>query len=339
MAKVTNQSIPATDSYYSVAGEAVFFGEQYRSSLKPSTTKKGFPPSKGYVSKTLKGRRPPTRQKRIKGLWYDPTFLPYPFNPDTIPDVQLNSNLGNRTTWRVLFRKIANLWNSLSRPEKQCWFQMAQDEGDKCSYYDFFQRHQLNYWKQNGALDLTTCSPCPSPEIEYTTQSMQTLQQQTLSLIPGALGPFKWDIIEGAGQISAVSGPSIVYTAPGSNPGCAYNPTIQVTDACGRRVTLKLAVSAYNPRFAYARPNLERCGVTRTLDLCACMCGYNAYDCYDLPTGYYAHYWCAGAEYWCLPQQAGGPCFFPPNCVDPLDLRTQGMKDLGCCPAGTLELD
>jgi len=62
--------------------------------------------------------------------------------------------------------------------------------------------------------------------------------------------PYSWAIISGGGSLSITKGDSTVYTAPATNPNCASNPTIQVTDYCGNTATLQIAVNAYDPEFA-----------------------------------------------------------------------------------------
>jgi len=62
----------------------------------------------------------------------------------------------------------------------------------------------------------------------------------------GGMGPYTWIKASGGGSLSGGSGTSVAYTAPSSNQNCANNPTIRLTDSCGRTNDLKLAVNASN---------------------------------------------------------------------------------------------
>jgi hypothetical protein len=95
-----------------------------------------------------------------------------------------------------------------------------------------------------------SCANCTAtPSIGYTTQQMSVNGTQNLNADGGGGGPYTWSIISGGGTLSktvTANNEMTVYTAPSSNPGCAYNPTIQVKDYCGHTKTLKLAVNAFS---------------------------------------------------------------------------------------------
>lgn len=90
------------------------------------------------------------------------------------------------------------------------------------------------------------CAINPEVEIHYDSLIMGCSEIQTLSLNPDAVGcaPYAWSI-EGGGELSSYEGESVDYTAPETNPGCASNPSITVTDACGNTSTVHLAINCY----------------------------------------------------------------------------------------------
>ena len=82
--------------------------------------------------------------------------------------------------------------------------------------------------------------------IVYTSQQMTVNQQQTLEASGMQSDEcYSWAITSGGGSLSALTGKSVVYTAPATNANCVNNPTIQLS--CGGVVldTLKIAVNAY----------------------------------------------------------------------------------------------
>lgn len=83
------------------------------------------------------------------------------------------------------------------------------------------------------------------PVIGFTSKQMTTNGRQNLTVSGGCGEPYTWSIGSGRGSLSNSTGTSVTYTAPSSNPNCANNPTIKVTDKCGNYTTLDLAVSGY----------------------------------------------------------------------------------------------
>jgi len=81
--------------------------------------------------------------------------------------------------------------------------------------------------------------------ISYTSLQMTVNQQQTLSASGMQSDEcYSWAITSGGGSLSALTGKSVIYTAPASNANCSSNPTI--TLSCGGVVidTIKIAVTA-----------------------------------------------------------------------------------------------
>lgn len=66
--------------------------------------------------------------------------------------------------------------------------------------------------------------------ISYDTLQMNVSEQQTLAVLGEPIngcGPlYTWEIESGGGSLSTDTGLWTVYTAPDTNPGCIYNPTI-----------------------------------------------------------------------------------------------------------------
>ena len=98
-----------------------------------------------------------------------------------------------------------------------------------------------------GTEDAVTTSPCCAEasalEIGYTNLVMGCNQAQTLSA-QGGCGPYNWSVTSGGGTIDE-TGQYVVYTSPATNANCTNNPTIQVTDCCGKTAQIQLAVNCY----------------------------------------------------------------------------------------------
>jgi len=157
--------------------------------------------------------------------------------------------------------------------------------------------------------------------ITYTSKAMGFGGTQIFG-VPGGIPPFTWAVISGGGSFSGN-----IYTAPASNVSCADNPTIQVTDKCGRTATLKLSISNFSNGLAYR--------------IC-CPDGLNKlivdYDCAGALTSRLF-----GGDYYvvqktCDPNCDGAyGCYGPVGActiygVGPGDLRTEAQLLAGCCP-------
>lgn len=188
------------------------------------------------------------------------------------------------------------------------------------------------------------CNGCPAPTIGYTSQQMSCGGTQTLTHTGGgAGGKYTWAV--DFGTLSTPIGASVIYTAPAANAGCAYNPTITLTDCCGHQGTLKLGVSCVvwvqaAIRVFVFNPNGDP----------GCVYHYAKYiDCSGNE----------GTGVFCCRDGCGNPdcntincCGNPDVCGKPLpcsdvrlgfdcstrvvDIRTQPMKDAGCCPVQLL---
>jgi hypothetical protein len=118
--------------------------------------------------------------------------------------------------------------------------------------------------------------------------------QQVLTVI-GGRRPFTWSIISGGGSLSTNTGNLVIYTAPSSNSNCANNPTLQVTDDCGKTTDLKIAVNCSFIGTATAKIVIYCTGVGQGIH-----CGFYQYNwdcsgevaCFD----YYTK--CCGTNYY-----------------------------------------
>jgi len=202
--------------------------------------------------------------------------------------------------------------------------------------------------------DCTECEDCPGdeypPVISYQSQQMQFNGTQSLSATGGGGAPYRWTL-SGGGSLSKLvtsAGKTTIYTAPSSNPECAYNPTIIVTDYCGNTASVKLAVSCTGlcaTGLGYRKENWAN-------NLLACMgqwaSGCTQYNCANSYVNSLSH--CSGTNilqdardlcdgssaYWCLYED--GTCQTAPTYpdYDIIDKRTAAQKTNGCCPAGLL---
>jgi hypothetical protein len=101
-------------------------------------------------------------------------------------------------------------------------------------------------FERTAGADCTSCDGCPPPTLGYTSKQMSAGGQQTL-IASGGYGSFQWNKSGGGGLGTATGDRSqnIVYSAsaPFSNPNCSNNPTITVTDSCGRVANAAFAVN------------------------------------------------------------------------------------------------
>lgn len=311
-------------------------------------------PNFGTVQKSTHGRRPSTRTKRRSGLWYDPTFRDLPFDPANIPDMEYRSKLGRKTTNRGLFRKALAIWHQMTLTQKRCWYLEAKAHAAKCSYFDFFMRQQLKYWRTHNTWDYETCSTCPPAEILYTTAQMPAGSSQILTLQNAIFGPYTWTIPQGGGAFEYLDEFTVRYTAPLTNPNCANNPLITVTDFCGHDTVLKLAINtdtnpfinAYYIPFSAVRAqcawvvnkqNFNCIGEPLTVRQCyGCTCFNGPPDSCECWSG--AN--CTEAGVIAMCNQAAGSCsaLYSTSCNPntAYDIRTPSQKSAGCCPAAIL---
>jgi len=310
--------------------EILWFGEQYRFSLKPSTTKKGQDPEWGIVSKTTKGVRAATHVKRVDGLWDVPEIKGSVVNPIAIPPALLIALLGHWIMQKILFKQATAFWKRLSKRAKACWCRKARELGVKCGCYDFFMRWQMNYWKRHLEFDYLTCTDCLGPPLLQA--GPQTVECGGTSIIwvvnYTKYCDYTWRIVEGGGSLDRYVGGKVTYTAPSENPDCVNDPVIECKNVFGA-TTISLAVNC-DPRDKVAY--------------------YVFSDCKDAIPGPYpgSYAWQCWAEYF----DCGGNFLYsavymgcwawsPGGCGENFckrcqigtvrDQRTDEQKEQGCC--------
>jgi len=194
------------------------------------------------------------------------------------------------------------------------------------------------------------CDSSPVPLlIGYTSLIMGCGESQTLTA-SGGCGPYSWAVTGGVGSITQDG----VYTAPTTNPNC-QNPTITVTECCGNSADVKLAVNCNPPDYALCASTLSFSGATcvgtdcnadgsasKIVYFCDGSIGVEEY-------GSQYGWWCycdkgancepctpdtilAVAQEYTVLMGVGGCPAPPPYWNVVKDLRTQDMKDAGCCP-------
>jgi hypothetical protein len=157
MAKVEAQDIEAQEVLYWIDGYPVYWGQQVRDVLGSSAGSNPNYPAQTIATASSAGPRPTTRTHVVGGLWYDYLLNPVPFNPHTIPDINLWNNPTNQTSSRAQFLRAVDRWKALTPAAKACYCQMAREAGDKCSCLDFFIKRQLMAFKTSGYWDAVTC--------------------------------------------------------------------------------------------------------------------------------------------------------------------------------------
>ena len=187
---------------------------------------------------------------------------------------------------------------------------------------------------------------CEGVTIGYTTQQMQVGENQTLTVEnPNRGCLYEWSIASGGGSLSQDYGLSTIYTAPGENAHCVNNPVIILKEA-GKDICDSLALA-----------------VNGSEDLEWAVRVWSDKDCEEVAPGTFNctltnnTYACLGdlmASYPCvLGRQSSGAgascdvCYektLPNLCysdgksmntllsISPIDLRSDLMKERGCCP-------
>ncbi len=105
-------------------------------------------------------------------------------------------------------------------------------------------------------------------------------ESQQLTALGGCGGPYRWAIARGSGTLSAVTGDSIIFTAPAANTYCQHTPTISLVDSCGQSDLLTIAVTQSNNPTEVAMKtweDLNQCGCL--LNLCNCYILKKQYNC------------------------------------------------------------
>ena len=375
MAKVHNQVYDGSEETYTdQAGDVHYFGETVRQTMTD-----GYPIPTDDQDEVVR--------KSPRG--YKPT--------------EQGAGSEAQRPWRECFAQCAEQWNGLpdecaetpscpERSSKKNVFDAKQGQGVMCSYYDLFMGCclsscvQLTITGPDGVSETggfipgdSGCWPCPSPckvsqlSISYYTTSMVCGESQELAAQDSEFGDqvpccpagdLSWEIISGGGSLQPTSGLSVIYTAPASNAGCSSNPTIKLTDCCGRVAELALGVStpgldegahAFQTFFGYSNEclldancpgpactceppmcQIENCWIHSMIF--NCIGGVSMDDCTMGNQSAYCVSWdtCKGE----IPVSgcyATGPWNF--NALldaSPVDLRSDAQIEAGCCPAGVL---
>ena len=157
----------------------------------------------------------------------------------------------------------------------------------------------------------------PLAVIQYTTLQMAVDEEQGLSASESGAG-YTWTISSGGGSLSKSEGNSTVYTAPSTNANCTANPTIQLS--CDGNVidSITIAINQYTGT-AWAYKIWQDCephgeGWAKLMD---------AYDCNNVHK-FGPNYSCTGTD--------EADCIASCPATGMEDVRTQAMKDAGCCP-------
>jgi len=331
MAKVKDQIYDGSEETYTDAGGVIhFFGELFRHIMPDSYPLPSLNPT-GVTRKSPRGYKPS----------------------------QQGPGSAAQRPWRECFVLCAERWDELpdecpeippcpARPSKDSVWMAKQAQGVMCSYYDLYMDCCLSSCVEisiegpdgvsytGGSIpDVDDCWPCVPPclestlSISHTTTRMQVGESQQLTAHDSLFGDevpccptgdLSWEIIVGGGILEPDSGQSVLYIAPETNDGCTENPTIEVTDCCGRTAQLKLAVNQYSntvpPNTAVFVGECTTSQEVTQAEACAnpeCP-GYPSCICYDKTASLYAKvyaYFCDGT-----PVGAGVEC---------------GDKDCGAC--------
>jgi len=197
-----------------------------------------------------------------------------------------------------------------------------------------------------------------APVIGFTSKQMATNGTQNLTVSGGCGGPYTWTIGSGGGTLSGMTGASVTYTAPSSNPNCSNNPTITVMDSCGFVANLSLAVNGllghgagyYASTTFYEVGELVQNCAMRSLGMCgyqilrhSLLCNGNLTGSYYACSsgGYYGQ--CTIEEYYawgeeqCQVERDKCNANCPAGCEPGFhDTRTSAELEGGCCPAALL---
>ena len=203
--------------------------------------------------------------------------------------------------------------------------------------------------------------------IGYTSLQMGCSVSQNLT-VTGGCGPYSWSLSGGGTLVPSPETTLATYTSPGSNVDCAFNPTITVTDCCGKSASIQLAINCNTGALvAYVifdwrdqgndagcvEPTRKRCDLYEKRYRCD---GAFMGECLASTPCICANQQCGGqCPTLCVQGAAGSLCEagFPFSCRDSStffngcpsggtenwpcqgevrDRRTAAMKAAGCCP-------
>ena len=99
-------------------------------------------------------------------------------------------------------------------------------------------------------------SKADSPSLPVITgPDKMSLNEKAVLTVSGGCGePYTWSLISGGGSLSPTTGSSVNYTAPSSNPDCANHPLIQVTDYAGQKVYKQIELTRNSQGVAFVGP-------------------------------------------------------------------------------------
>lgn len=343
MAKVKDQVYDGTEEAYTDAdGKTHYFGELFRQTLTDSYPLPSLNPT-GVARKSPRVSKPPSR----------------------------GVGSADQYKWRACFKECIDRWNEMpdtcgeigqcpTRTSKKNVWDAKELQGVMCSYFDLYMGCCLSSCisidvSGPGGIAFTggtlpendSCWPCQPDcgqstlEIEYTTLQMRVGEEQALSarnmigdeeVVCCPTGDYSWEITQGSGMLEPDSGPSVVYIAPDFNVSCQENPTIKLTDCCGKEAYLTIAVNAYLlPDPGYAKKDADECRYRREEGQCCCYCSYMDMSCEGVFLDYSMHHTCCDPWFYCPPPMGNQPCINL-TCDDIIDERTPEMIALGCCP-------
>ena len=213
------------------------------------------------------------------------------------------------------------------------------------------------------------CTDPPPLAISYTSLWMQITQQQELTVDPENPGcpPYLWAVTSGGGSLDTTEGDTVTYTAPATNTGCADNPTISLHDACDQETEIQLAINdchdwpnqpafgLWDHRTTYGICQDGGYGIGTYCEIYLCSDIYTTEGDWWSQSYCYPAGGCVGGnpapklwyQYACTPDEPcgidpcdvmtgycwnGGNVWFEHPCGEAWDVRTQAMKDNGCCP-------
>jgi hypothetical protein len=164
-------------------------------------------------------------------------------------------------------------------------------------------------------------------DILYTSLQMDTEESQELEVDnPFGDVTYDWEIIDGDGNLTLLSGPTTQYTAPSDNVNCANNPTITLSINGYVCSVLKLAINSPSQTgWAYMDYSED-------------------VSCTGYCQKYVTIYRCNGAAgsrtFQSCVYNDWIPCSDTEDCggcnTGNHDIRTALQKEEGCCPAGLL---
>ncbi len=204
---------------------------------------------------------------------------------------------------------------------------------------------------------LSCCKSNPEIEMLYTSLQMMCSASQDINA-SGACYPVTWTLA-GGGTISYGNDdpgfPIITYNAPATNPDCSLNPTITVTDCCGKTASISLAVNCwYGNDIAIGNAAIICCSdvqsnppspfpdyhIFRDVSVQQYKCdGTLLSDCETNPgcvdyvqCNYPCTQRCSDLANYCWTNQCAGRCGGTDSDCGTGDCRTAAMLTGGCCP-------